>query len=267
MPRSMWKGTISFGLVSIPVSLMPSVAQRDLAFHLLDSQDLSPVHNLRVNTAGEEVPWERIVKGYELPDGRWVTMSEEDFKAANVKATQTIDVIGAVCAEEIPLRFFDTPYFLAPEKAGIKAYALLREALKRAGRIAIGQIVVRTRQHLCALVPEGDMLMLEVLRYPHELRAADDIEVPGDDLAALGVTDAEVALAEQLVTTIAASWDPDSYRDTYHDDLLALIERKAEGEAVEVVQAAPEPVAQVVDIAELLKRSVEDARRARTGSA
>ncbi len=207
------------------------------------------------------------MKGYELPDGRWVTMSEEDFKAANVKATQTIDVLGAVCAEEIPLRFFDTPYYLAPEKAGIKAYALLREALKHAGRIAIGQIVIRTRQHLCALVPDGDMLMLEVLRYPHELRSADDVEVPGDDLAALGVTDAEIALAEQLVTTIAASWDPDSYRDTYHDDLLALIERKAEGEAVEVVQAAPEPTAQVVDIAELLKRSVEDARRARSGSA
>ncbi len=111
------------------------------------------------------------------------------------------------------------------------------------------------------------MLMLEVLRYPHELRSADDVEVPGGDLSALGVTDAEIALAEQLVTTIAASWDPDSYRDTYHDDLLALIERKAEGEAVEVVQAAPEPTAQVVDIAELLKRSVEDARRARSGSA
>jgi len=268
MPRSMWRGTISFGLVSIPVSLMPAVAQRDLSFHLLDSKDLSPVHNKRVNAAGSEVPWERIVKGYELPDGRWVTVADEDFRAANVQATQTIDVMGAVCAEEIPLRFFDTPYYLAPEKAGAKPYALLREALKRAGRIAIGQIVIRTRQHLCALVPEGDLLMLEVLRYPHELRAADDIEVPGAELAELGVTDAEVALAEQLVTTIAASWDPESYRDTYHDDLLALIERKAEGEAVEIVAEPQQAVAaQVVDIAELLKRSVEDARRARAGSA
>ncbi len=267
MPRSMWKGTISFGLVSVPVSLMPAVAQRDLAFHLLDSSDMSPVHNLRVNASGDEVPWERIVKGYELPDGRWVTMAPEDFQAANVKATQTIDVLGAVCAEDVPLRFFDTPYFLAPEKAGIKPYALLREALKRAERIAIGQIVIRTRQHLCALVPDGDLLMLEVLRYPHELRAADDIEVPGADLEELGVTDAEIALAQQLVTTIASTWDPERYHDTYHDDLLALIERKADGEAVEIAEPVSEPTAQVVDIAELLKRSVEDARRARAGSA
>jgi len=267
MPRAMWRGTVSFGLVSIPVSLMPTVAQRELAFHLLDSKDLSPVHNQRVNNAGEEVPWERVVKGFELPDGRWVTIAEEDFRAANVKATQTIDVLGAVCAEEVPLRFFDTPYFLAPDKPGIKAYALLREALKRAGRIAIGQVVIRTRQHLCALVPEGDMLLLEVLRYPHELRAADDIEVPGDDLAALGVTDAEINLAEQLVTTIETSWDPSAYKDTYHDDLLDLIERKAAGEAVEIPEAVVEPTAQVVDIAELLKRSVEDARRTRADSA
>jgi len=267
MPRAMWRGTVSFGLVSIPVSLMPTVAQRELSFHLLDSKDLSPVHNQRVNNAGEEVPWERIVKGYELPDGRWVTIAEEDFRAANVKATQTIDVLGAVCAEEVPLRYFDTPYYLAPDKAGVKAYALLREALKRAGRIAIGQVVIRTRQHLCALVPEGDLLLLEVLRYPHELRAADDIEVPGDDLAALGVTDAEINLAEQLVTTIETEWDPNVYKDTYHDDLLNLIERKAAGEAVEIPEAVLEPTAQVVDIAELLKRSLDDARRTRAGSA
>jgi len=123
-------------------------------------------------------------------------------------------------------------------------------------------VVIRTRQHLCALLPQGDMLMLEVLRYPHELRGAADIEVPGDDLQALGVSDAEVALAEQLVATIETEWDPAAYRDTYHDDLLALIERKAAGETVEVVQA-PAPQATVVDIAELLKRSVEEARRAR----
>jgi len=262
--RPIWKGTISFGLVTIPVSLMPSVATRELSFHLLDSHDLSPVHNKRVNSAGEEVPWDRVVKGYELPDGRWVTLSDEDFKAANVKATQTIDVIGAVCAEDVPLTYFDTPYFLAPDKPGTKAYALLREALQRAGRIAIGRVVIRTRQHLCALVPQGDLLLLEILRYPHDLRDAGDIEVPGDDLAALGVTEAELALAEQLVTTIASTWEPETYTDTYHDDLLALIERKAAGEAVEIV-SAPAPSATVVDIAELLKRSVEEARRSRAG--
>jgi len=262
MPRPIWKGTISFGLVTIPVALMPSVASRELSFHLLDSRDMSPVHNKRVNAAGDEVPWDLVIKGYELPDGRWVTVTEEDFKAANVKATQTIDIVGAVCAEDVPLTYFDTPYFLAPDKPGTKAYALLREALKRAGRIAIGQVVIRTRQHLCALVPQGDLLLLEVLRYPHDLREASDIEVPGDDLEALGVTEAEVALAEQLVTTIESEWNPEVYKDTYHDDLLALIERKAAGETVEVV-SAPEVPATVIDIAELLKRSVEEARTSR----
>ncbi len=262
MPRAMWKGTISFGLVTIPVSLMPAVASRQLAFHLLDSEDNTPVHNKRVNAAGDEVPWERVIKGYELPDGRWVTLTDEEFKAANVNATQTIDITGAVCADQVPLTYFDTPYFLAPEKAGLKAYALLREALRDAGRIAIGQVVIRTRQHLCALVPQGDMLVLEVLRYPHELRAADDVEVPGDDLEALGVTKAEIDLARQLVRTIESDWAPDHYTDTYHDDLLALIERKADGEAIEIERPV-EAVAQVVDIAELLKRSVEEARRSR----
>jgi DNA end-binding protein Ku len=264
MPRAIWKGTISFGLVTIPVGLMPAVAQKELAFHLLDSADMSPVHNLRVNGSGEEVPWERIVKGYELGDGRWVTMADEDFKAANVKATQTIDVLGAVCAEQVPLQYFDTPYYLAPEKPGAKAYALLREALKRAGRIAIAQVVVRTRQRLCALVPEGDLLMLEILRYPHELRAAEDIDTPGSDLAELGVTDAEIALADQLMATIEADWDPSSYTDTYRDDLLKLIARKAEGETIEIAEPVAEKTGQVVDIAELLKRSVEEARRARS---
>ena len=262
MPRAMWKGTISFGLVTIPVSLMPAVASRQLSFHLLDGRDNTPVHNKRVNEAGEEVPWERVIKGYELPDGRWVTLTDEEFKAANVGATQTIDIAAAVCADQVPLTYFDTPYFLAPEKAGRKPYALLREALRDAGRIAIGQVVIRTRQHLCALVPQGDMLVLEVLRYPHELRAADDIEVPGGDLEALGVTKAEVDLARQLVRTIESDWAPETYADTYHDDLLALIERKAQGEAIEIAQPV-EQVAQVVDIAELLKRSVEEARRAR----
>jgi DNA end-binding protein Ku len=268
MARALWRGTISFGLVTIPVSLMPAVAPRELSFHLLDGRDMSPVHNKRVNVADEEVPWERVVKGYELPEGGWVTITDEDFRAANVSATQTIDVLGAVCADDVPLPYFDTPYFLAPEKPGAKAYALLREALKHAGRIAIGQVVIRTRQHLCALVPSGDLLLLEVMRYSHELRQSDEIEVPGSDLTALGVTDAEIALAEQLVATIETSWDPSAYRDSYHDDLLALIERKAAGEVIEIAEQPAAPAAaQVIDIAELLKRSVEEARSARAGGA
>jgi DNA end-binding protein Ku len=266
MPRAIWKGTISFGLVTIPVGLFSAVASGELSFHLLDSRDFSGVHNKRVNeNTGEEVPWEAIVKGFQLEDGRWVTVTDDDFAAANVKATRTIDVLGAVCEEDITVGYFDSPYYLAPEPQGAKAYALLREALRRESRVAVGQIVIRSRQRLCALVPQGDALVLEVLRYPYELRETSTLDLPSRDLAALGVTDAETALAAQLVATIQTDWNPSRYRDNYHDELLALIKRKAAGETIAVPEA-PEPVAEVVDIMDLLKRSVEDARRAKAST-
>lgn len=266
MPRAIWKGTISFGLVTIPVGLFSAVAPRELAFHLLDSRDLSPVRNKRVNeNTGEEVAWESVTKGYQLEDGRWITVSEEELSSANVKATRTIDVLGAVCEDEVAAEYFDTPYFLAPEPQGAKAYALLREALRSAGRVAVGQIVIRSRQRLCALVPQGDALLLDVLRYPYELRSSADLELPGEDVAALGVTDAELALARQLVATIETAWDPSAYHDSYRDDVLALIERKAAGEPVTVAETPEQPLGEVVDIMALLKQSVEDARAARGG--
>jgi DNA end-binding protein Ku len=265
--HAIWRGVISFGLVTIPVELFSAVSKNEIAFHLLDSRDMAPVRNRRVNgITGEEVPREAVVKGYELPDGRWVTMTDEDFSAANVRATRTIDVLGAVCEDEVPDEYFDTPYYLAPETAGRKAYALLREALRKAGRIAVAQIVVRSRQRLCALVPHGDALMLVVMRYTHELRSASDLDLPGSDLAAIGVTEAEVALAAQLVATIQTDWDPARYRDSYRDDILALIARKAEG-----ALPVPQPVeaeaagAEVIDIMELLKRSIEVARSSGQG--
>lgn len=263
MPRAIWKGTISFGLVTIPVGLFSATAPDDLAFHLLDSRDFSAIHNRRVNeSTGEEVPWGAVVKGYQLEDGRWVALTDDDFAAANVRATRTIDVLGAVCADEIAVSYFETPYYLAPEEPGAKAYALFREALRRAGRVAIGQIVIRSRQRLCALVPQGDEIVLEILRYRHELRAASTLDVPGSDLSALGVTDAETTLAAQLVATIQTDWDPSRYHDTYHDDLLALIARKAEGETIPAPEP-PGPTAQVIDIMDLLKKSIDDARQAK----
>ena len=265
MPRAIWKGTISFGLVTIPVGLFSAVAQRDISFHLVDGRDLSPVRNKRVNeTTGEDVPWEAIVKGFDLPDGRRVIMADDDFTSANVKATRTIDVLGAVCARDVAPAYFDTPYYLVPEPQGAKAYALLREALRASDRVAVGQIVIRSRQRLCALIPDGDALLLEVLRYGYELRGSSELTLPAADLAAIGVTDAEVALAKQLVETIQSDWDPSKYHDTYHDDLLALIERKAGGETIPSPPAeVAEEGGKVVDIMELLKRSVEQAREQR----
>jgi DNA end-binding protein Ku len=267
MPRSIWKGSISFGLVTIPVSLFPAEERSDLSFRMLDGRDMTPVKQRRVNErTGEEVVWDDIVKGYELEEGRFVVVSDEDFTAADVEATQTIDVIAAVCAEEIDPAYFDKPYYLEPSRAGRKAYALLRETLDRAGRVALAKVVIRTRQHLAALVPNGPLLMLEILRYPHELRSTETLDLPRD-VAEAGVTDDEIAIATQLVETISRPFDPaaEEYRDTYRDALLELITRKAEGG--EVAEPAELPAdtaegegAEVVDIAALLKASLEAAR-------
>jgi len=266
MPHAIWKGSISFGLVTVPVSLFAAEQPRELAFHVLDGRDMSQVHNKRVSAStGEEVPFDRIVKGFEVEEGRWVVVSDEDLRAANVEATQTIDVLAAVCASDIDPAYFDKPYYLAPEKAGRKAYALLRETLKEAKRVALAKIVIRTRQHLAAIVPEGDALVLELLRYPYELRSTDGLDLPGADLDAAGVTKAELTLAKQLVDAIAKPFEPEApeYRDTFRDDLLALIRTKAEGGAVAAPPAVAAPVGgEVVDIVALLKRSLDEAKKA-----
>ncbi len=271
MPHAIWTGTISFGLVTIPVQLLPAVQPRELAFHLLDDRDLSPIHNKRVNEhTGEEVAWEHVAKGFEVDKGRFVLVTDDDLRAANVEATQTIDVLAAVCADEIHPELFDAPYYLQPEKAGRKAYLLLREALKHAKRVALAKIVIRTRQHLAAIVPDGDLLLLAVLRYPDELRDAAELDLPGsgaEALKAANVTQAELDLAEQLVATISRSFDPAApeYRDTYRDDVMALIERKAAGAVTATPVSEPAAAAggEVVDIVALLKRSLDEAKRAR----
>lgn len=268
MPRSIWTGSVSFGLVTIPVRLYTAEdTGQQLSFHMLDGRDMSPIKQHRVNeSTGKEVPWDDIVKGYQLDDGRWVVLDDDDFTAANVEATQTIDIIAAVCADEIDPTYFDKPYYLEPSKAGRKAYALLREVLREAERVALAKVVIRTRQHLAALVPQGDALVLEILRYPYELRGTDSLELPAADLEASGVTKAELDMAKQLLSTIERPFDASDaeYRDTYHDDLLALIERKAKGEAV-TIEAAPaeEKAGELVDIVGLLKQSLDEAKRAR----
>jgi DNA end-binding protein Ku len=267
MPHAIWRGTISFGLVTIPVSVLTAEQPRELALHLLDDRDMASVHNKRVNAlTGDEVPWEHVAKGFEVQEGHWVVVTDDDVRAANVEATQTIDVLAAVCASEIDPEYFDKPYYLQPEKAGRKAYALLRDSLRRAGRVAVAKVVIRTRQHLAALIPEGDALLLEILRYPYELRAVSELDLPQADAKEAGATAAEAALADQLVATISKPFDAAApeYRDTYHDDLLALIQRKASGAEI---AAPPEPSLEgggkVVDIVELLKASLDEAKKAR----
>lgn len=263
MPRPIWRGTLTFGLVSIPVGIHPAESRRDIAFHLLDRRDLQPIHNVRVNsTTGQPVEWSDVIKGYEYAPGVWATVEENDLKAASPTKTGTIDVLGAIPLADVDPRHFDHPYYLAPDAPGMKPYALLRDALAEKHLAAVGQVVLRTRQSLALIIPHGDLLVLETLRYPYELRDPADLELPGDDVEA-SITPAERRLAEQLVDAIATDWDPTRYHDTYHDDVLALIARGVEGGEVTAVEEPAGEPAPVIDIVELLKKSVEDARRDR----
>lgn len=262
MPRAIWKGDISFGLVTIPVSLHPAEERSDLAFHMLDGRDMAPIKQQRVNgVTGEIVPWEEIVKGYEYAPESYVVVTDEDFRSADVEATRTVDVIAMVRAEEISTLYYDRPYYLAPaSKAARKPYAILRETLEKSGYVGIASIVIRTRQHLAALLPVGDAIVLDMLRFPHELRSTADLELPGSDMDELGVTAAELKLAGQLVEAMTGEWDPSAYRDTYREALLALIKHKVEtGEVLVPPVAEERPAAgEVIDIMSLLKRSLDE---------
>lgn len=272
MSRSIWRGDISFGLVTIPVALHPAEERNELAFHLLDGRDLAPISQQRVNSVtGDVVPWEEVVKGYEYEDGHYVVVTDGDFRAANVEATQTIDVVAMVRAEEIDPVYFDHPYYLVPaSKAARKPYAILREALARTGRVGIASVVIRTRQHAVALIPDGDAIVLDVLRYGFEIRGVEDLDLPGRDLESLGVIEAELELAGQLVAAMVRPWEPEKFHDTFREDVLALIRKKIEtGEvaAPPPVPEAPPTGGEVVDIMALLKKSVEERRSAASGSA
>ncbi len=269
MPRALWKGVISFGLVTIPVSLVAAEDRAaEVSFHNLDSKTMSRVRQKRVAEAsGEEVPFDDIVKGYEYAKGNYVVLEPEEIEAANPKATHTIDIVAAVCRACIDPPYFNKPYYVVPDATGRKPYALLREVLRRNERIAVAHVVIRTRQYLAALIPAGDALVLDLLRYADELRAPEDLGLPSADLGEIGVTDKELALAEQLVDAIVEDWDPAQYTDTYRNDLLDLIKRKVEegGRTITEMpgkESAP-AIGEVVDIMELLKRSVEAAEKER----
>ncbi len=257
MPRALWKGTISFGLVTIPVSLYPARdTQGNLSFHLLHREDLTRIHNKRVDENDHEVPYDEVVKGYEYEKGRYVVVGQGDFEAANVEATQTVDIMHFVDSGKIDLAYYDTPYYTEPGKAGRKAYALLRDTLKQTGMVGVAKIVIRERQHLCALVPDGQALLAYTLRWPYQLRDASEFDLPGE----VEASEQEVNMARQLVETMATEWTPELYHDTYRDDLLKLIDEKVKsGRSTEPAEALEreEPEAAVIDIMSLLKRSME----------
>ncbi len=263
MAHALWKGAISFGLVTIPCSLYPATNRSELAFHMLDKRDFEPIHQERKNAAGEAVPWEEVVKGYEYAEGQWVVLTDEDLRQANVEATRTLDIMQFVDDSAIDHIFCDTPYYLEPTKQGRKAYALLRDTLRREGKVGLAKVVIRTRQHLAAVRPEGRVLVAQVLRWAHEIRDAGVLDLPSENLDELGVSPQEIDMAAQLVTAMVADWDPAQYKDTYREDILRMIDEKVKsGQTRVLTQEAPaegeQPAGgQVVDIMALLKRSVE----------
>jgi len=263
MPRGLWKGAISFGLVNVPVELYSAQKRSaELDLTMLDKRDLAPVGYQRVNKAsGKEVPWEDVVKGYEYEDGKYVVLSEEDFRRANPEATKTVDIVAFVELAEIAPIYFETPYYLGPGKRGEKAYALLRDAMAKAGKAGIATVVIRTKQYLAALIPRDEALVLNTLRYHKELKKPEDLEIP-EKLKGVKVTSKELEMALRLIEDMADKWQPEKYHDTYHEDLLKRIEQKVKaGQTEEITEPEKEEKAakgaEVIDLMSLLKKSVE----------
>jgi len=263
MARGLWKGAISFGLVNVPVELH-SVEKRssELDLTMLDKRDLAPVGYKRYNkSTGEDVPWAEIVKGYEYDDDKYVVLSDEDFRRANVEASRTVDIHAFVDLKEIQPIFFETPYYLAPGKRGEKAYALLRDAMKKSGKAGIATVVIRTRQYLAAVIPQDELLLMDTLRYADELKAPQALGVPNGALHHK-VSPKEIDMALRLIDDMSEKWQPEKFKDTYRDDLLARIREKVkQGETEEITQpekGEKEPArADVIDLMALLKKSVE----------
>ena len=264
MARALWKGAITFGLVHIPVELYPAEERKEFKFSMLDKRDFSPVGYKRYSKkSGKEVDWNNVVKGYEYEKDQYVVLSDEDFRRANVKASQTIDIEAFVPAGEIPPQYFDTPYYLVPTERGQKVYALLRETLRSTGRVAVAQVVIRTAQHLAVVVPVGKILMLNTLRYADELRPTKDFALPEEGLKGAHVTSKEVDLAKRLIDDMTEHWKASEFKDSYHQDLMRRIEEKIKkGETKEITEPDAEETkaprsAQVIDLAALLKQSLD----------
>src|SRR2546422_375496 len=264
MARPLWKGSISFGLVNIPIELHTAVRNHRPKFRMLHAKDKSPVKFERICIRdGHPVAWEDLVKGYEYQKGHFVVLTKEDFQAAALNKTRTVDIIDFVKADEIDDRFFETPYYLTPSKGGERAYALLREAIRESERVGIAKFILRDAQHLAAVEVIENALVLTMMRFADELVDAKTFDFP----ALEGVRKPELDMAKALVNSLAAEWDPSKYTDEYRENLMRVIKAKMKGKRIEV-EAEPEPrQAEVVDLMERLRRSLQQSapRQARGG--
>jgi DNA end-binding protein Ku len=256
MPRAIWKGSISFGLVNIPIALYSATRREELKFRLLRKSDLSPVNYKRVaEKDGKEVSWDQIVKGYEYEKGKYVVLKEEDFERVDLEATQTVDIKDFVDQEEIDPMFFYKPYYLEPQKGGDKAYALLRDALKDSDKVGIAKVVIKTRQYLAGVKPEDGALVLELMHFADELADPGKLHVPKKT----EVGKREMNMAKSLIDSMSSKWDPEKYKDDYREALMEVIEEKVEAGGKEIEEKprkAPKPT-KIIDLVSVLQKSLE----------
>jgi len=267
MARPIWTGTLSFGLLNVPVSVMPGERRVDLHFRMLDSRSNTPVRYERVNAeTGDEVPWKDIVKAYEYKKGSYVVLQPEDIKSASPEGREAVEVEAFVDADAVGPEYFEKPYVLVPGKKAEKGYVLLRETLQRTGKIGIARVVIRTREYLSAVMPKDDSLLLVLLRYPQELIDLDDYAVPSGKTADYRITAKELAMAEQLVESMSGKWTPDDYRDEFRDRLHKVIEKRMKQKGVvtpveEEAEAPENATTNVVDFMSLLQKSLASKKR------
>ena len=256
MARAIWKGSISFGLVNIPIALYPATRREELKFRLLRKSDLSPVNYKRVaEKDGKEVSWDQIVKGYEYEKGKYVVLKEEDFERIDLEATQTVDIQDFVDQEEIDPMFFYKPYYLEPQKGSDKAYTLLRDALKDSNKVGIAKVVIKTRQYLAGVKPEDGTLVLELMHFADELADPGKLHVPKKT----EVGKREMNMAKSLIDSMSSKWNPEKYKDDYREALMEVIEEKVEAGGKEIEEKpkkAPKPT-KVIDLISVLQKSLE----------
>jgi len=267
MARPIWNGTLSFGLLNVPVSVMPAERRVDLHFRMLDSRSNTPIRYERVNAdTGEEVPWKDIVKAYEYKKGSYVVLRPEDIKSASPEGREAVEVEAFVDAASVGPEYFEKPYVLVPGKKAEKGYVLLRETLRRTGKIGIARVVIRTRGYLSAVIPKDDSLLLVLLRYPQELVDVDVYALPSGKAASYRITAKELQMAEQLVDSMSGKWEPGDFRDEFRDRLHKVIEKRMKSKGVvtpiDDEPSTPEDAStNVVDFMSLLQKSLASKKR------
>jgi len=255
--RAIWKGSISFGLVNIPIALYPATRREELSFRLLRKGDLSPVNYKRVaEKDGKEVPWEQIVKGYEYEKGKYVVLRDEDFQRVDLEATQAVDIQDFVDQDEIDPMFFYKPYYLEPQKGGDKAYALLRDALQDSKKVGIAKVVIKTRQYLAGVKPEDGALVLELMHFADELADTGKLHVPEK----VEVGKREMNMAKSLIDSMSSKWNPEKYRDDYREALMEVIEEKVKvgGKEIEEKPKPKKKPTKVIDLVQVLQQSLRE---------